>query len=170
MRSGMVGFALKEDRMANVKLTGSVVAFFKDFGEVMMVQPELCSAGDLAVSVMEPRGNLDASLHADLIVDSIEADEPGKGWGTVAMRIVCDLADRHHVSLYLQAVATEGEDQIDEHGLGAFYAKFGFEDRGNFGHRDMFRSPKGPTPESEGRLADARRGEPSWRPGVAVKP
>ncbi|WBU39749.1 MULTISPECIES: GNAT family N-acetyltransferase [Marinobacter] len=60
---------------------------------------------------------------------------PGKGYGTGMMNMLCELADKMGVRLYLEPVPDQGSNRTQGE-LAAFYRRFGFE-----GSITMQRSP-----------------------------
>lgn len=78
-----------------------------------------------------------------LVISSIESERPGKGYGTEALRRICELADEFKVDLALEAMPftpREGKP-IPVGKLKAFYASFGFrtERSEDLGDAYMFR-------------------------------
>lgn len=58
----------------------------------------------------------------------ISAFKPGRGEGTKVLNFLCAEADRHCVSLYVQATAQYVGDELpmDDNTLAAWYRKYGF--------------------------------------------
>lgn len=77
-------------------------------------------------------------------INSLEADETGKGAGRAALKEVTDLADKHGVRLTLDAKPF-GEKAMESEKLARFYKRFGFEvkEQGE-GHALMERTPGAP--------------------------
>lgn len=82
----------------------------------------------------------ESALH----INTLEADEAGKGAGSAALKEVTDLADKHGVRLTLDAKPF-GEKGMEPDKLADFYKRFGFEvkEQGE-GHALMERTPESP--------------------------
>lgn len=70
----------------------------------------------------------------------VDSEYRGEGIASAALKVLCKLADRRGITLFLEALPEDDEDMDQDIGrLMRFYAKFGFQGEGSNGM--MFRSP-----------------------------
>jgi hypothetical protein len=100
-------------------------------------------------------GNASVEAYADptdpntVHIQHFAADEPGKGQGTAAMQQLTDTADKHGVTLSLDAKPLAGESPIPPAKLEQFYGNHGFEPTEQ-GAGAMARPPEGAAPAASG--------------------
>ena len=95
--------------------------------------------------------NVLLTSHAPTVVeiDSITAEPMQAGWGTKALKLLCDLADEHHITLMLEVDDDDDDSEDDRPSadiLINLYSRFDFEIIPNERHYDrtaMVRQPFG---------------------------
>lgn len=113
-------------------------------------------------AVLNPIGHADRSSHewpieGDdwVVLSSLEASKPNKGYGTKMMEVICDAADRHGAKIYLDASAY-GRG-LSQNALVEFYMNFGFEyfsEMKGFANFPMARIPNAGVNESSELISD----------------
>lgn len=84
---------------------------------------------DYEMDSLDVRFVLSPADHHTVNLMSVEAAEPRSGEGTQFMRFITEMADRHGVTLRLEA-EPYGDDQMPADRLAAWYARFGFTELG----------------------------------------
>lgn len=151
-----------------------VSAFMDDLSRLSEAQPEIFESGVIAVFPAQKKIGILPENQCDIDLDALRADVPESGWGKTVLRLLTALADRHHVDLYVKAMADdeqESPDSISQGDLEAFYASMGFIDVGSWAVRDMVRrasAPENVDPETADFLTAAMTGATVWsRPRAA---
>jgi RimJ/RimL family protein N-acetyltransferase len=84
-----------------------------------------------------------AHSHRELVIHRLFARHPGEGGGSIMLRALCDLADRHGVELTLKALPFGGKPYPkSREQLVAWYQRYGFVGT----HKKMTRKPTAPHP------------------------
>jgi hypothetical protein len=145
-------------------------AFFRDYAAAMEAQPALAAGGTATVVQGSKPHNRADPLRGDVDLEDLTAESPGSGWGSAFMILLCDLADRHALKLFVEALSpSEYEEDFDEDdarpgqvALTRFYSKFGFRLYPGFSHDYLVRAPAALDAGAEARLSDALGGRPVW--------
>lgn len=105
------------------KTNPSLTAFMEDFVSSTQAHPAY-STGRIYKGVAIDLSIFNLRIH----IGDIQNPNPKNGAGTVAMKFLCDLADKHQVRMDLTAEAYlgDGGDTLSTKGLVGWYKKFGF--------------------------------------------
>lgn len=160
--------------MASHKIA-DVHALLVDYENLLTTQGEFFRHGHLSLWEAQQRAGYPEGPPADMDLDSLAAEWPGSGWGSMTMRLLSALADRHQVSVFTAAHATDQDDLEDgadhlQDRLIAFYAKHGFtvvHDQG--AQTEMVRHPRQPEQSEQQWLDRALAGDDlEWQPPAAA--
>ena len=135
--------------------THAIGAMLIEFEAAIEQSDELRDGGGVILAPPQHHFGVLPENAGDLDLDSMEANQPGQGWGSKVLQLACDLADKHCLSIYVRAHASSEDDHDlpDMQGrLEGFYAKHGFAMTGSWGASDMLRKPKPFDHEAEARL------------------
>jgi GNAT superfamily N-acetyltransferase len=122
-----------EDGPARIRLTGfstvrkispEVEAFLRDLYEASY--PNALSSDPSSRILANAKARVEVTpMHGGVHIDELEAGSRGQGAGTEAMRFLTELADKHGVSLFLQAHPF-GDERMSLEALERFYRRHGF--------------------------------------------
>lgn len=116
--------------------------FMKELWEITEPHPFMRNERIYGWSVIEARRSIDHPINA-VYIKAIQAVEAGKGHGKEALKMLCELADEHGVTLELNAKPF-GQEHLSAKQLVAWYTRSGFTvvRRGNAeSGTDMIRKP-----------------------------